>query len=282
MAKSRKAVNLLQRTGDRRIYSRVRLSDSEGSVNPWGIVPAKGALYFCDTDGFKRATQSGVEAIGQDKVNKTFIDQLAGSLDGIEGAYDAANQRIVWRHQEKAAASTTNYPVMMAYALRLGEFVPITTDTTGIFAMAAPGYTADNASALGDVDTVPYGPDSRFWVGGEEGLLGVNTSYKAGFFNGSALAARVETATLVSPTNDTTTRVTVMTDAENATVSMGVRNRLADTVNYKTAAAMGDSGSTPVRASGKLQSAKIAVAAGEDWSFVRGVRFDEVATGGMR
>jgi hypothetical protein len=63
---------------------------------------------------------------------------------------------------------------------------------------------------------------------------------------------------------------------------MGVRNRLADMPSYKTAAAMADSGSTPLRASGKLQSAKIAIAAGEEWSFVRGVRFDEVATGGMR
>lgn len=277
----RKAVQLLSRTGDRKIFSRVKLEDGTGSVNPWGIVGAKGALYFCDTDGFKRASQSGVEAIGQDKVNRTFIEELAGSLDGIEGAYDAANQRIVWRYQT-VGESATLFTSIMAYDLRLGEFVPIDTSTTGLFSMASPGYTADNASAIGNVDTVPYGPDSRFWVGGEEGLLGINGDYKAGFFNGTGLAAEVETATLVSRTSDVTTRVTVITDAENATVSMGARERLADEVTYADAETMTDTGSTGVRSSGKLQSAKVNVAAAEDWSFIRGVRFDEVATGGAR
>lgn len=278
----RKAVHLLQRTGDRKIFNRVKLEDGTGSVNPWGIVGARGALYFCDTDGFKRASQNGVEVIGQDKVNRTFIDELVGGLDGIEGAFDAANQRIVWRYQEKAAASETVFPGFIAYDLRLNEFVPVTTSTTALFSMASPGYTADNASALGNVDTVPYGPDSRFWVGGEEGLLGINSDLKAGFFNGTNLAAEVETATLVSNTSDTTTRVTVITDASAATVSMGYRERLADTATYTTAATMDTNGTTGVRSAGKLQSAKVNVAADEDWHFVRGVRFDEVATGGAR
>lgn len=278
----RKAVHLLQRTGDRRIYTRAKMSDGEGAVNPWGIVNARGAVYFVDTDGFKRASGAGVEQIGQDKVNRTFIDELAGSLDGIEGAYDAANQRVVWRYQEKAASSTTVFPTMIAYDLRLGEFVPITTTTTAIFSMASPGYTADNASALGNVDTAPYGPDSRFWVGGEEGLLGVNSSFKAGFFSGTSLAATMETATQMLSTSDVTTRVTVVTDAASATVSIGQRERLADAASYTTAAAMDANGSTGVRAAGKLQSAKVAVAGGESWSFVRGVRVDEMAQGSGR
>lgn len=277
----RKAVHLLQRTGDRKIFNRVKLEDGTGSVNPWGIVGARGALYFCDTDGFKRASQAGVEVIGQDKVNRTFVEELAGSLDGIEGAFDAANQRIVWRHQT-VGGDDTSFSSFMAYDLRLNEFVPVGTTTTAIFSMASPGYTADNASALGNVDTVPYGPDSRFWVGGEEGLLGINADYKAGFFNGSALAAEVETATLVSNTSDTTTRVTVITDASAATVAMGSRERLADVASYAAAETMHSSGTTGVRSAGKLQSAKVDIAAGEDWNFVRGVRFDEVATGGAR
>jgi hypothetical protein len=277
----RKAVHLLQRTGDRKIFNRVKLEDGTGSVNPWGIVGARGALYFCDTDGFKRATPAGVEAIGQDKVNRTFVEEIAGSLDGIEGAFDAANQRIVWRHQTVGEGETL-FSSFMAYDLRLNEFVPVDTSTTGLFSMASPGYTADNAGALGNVDTVPYGPDSRFWVGGEEGLLGIDADYKAGFFNGAALAAETETATLVSNTSDTTTRVSVITDASAATVSIGYRERLADAAAYTTAATMDAGGTTGVRAAGKLQSAKVDVAAGEDWNFIRGVRFDEVATGGAR
>lgn len=277
----RKAVHLLQRTGDRKIFSRVKLEDGTGSVNPWGIVGARGALYFCDTDGFKRASPAGVEVIGQDKVNRTFVEELAGSLDGIEGAFDAANQRIVWRHQTVGEGETL-FSSFMAFDLRLNEFVPVDTATTAIFSMASPGYTADNASALGNVDTVPYGPDSRFWVGGEEGLLGIDTDLKAGFFNGSPLAAEVETATLVSNTADTTTRVTVITDASAATVSMGSRERLADAVSYAAAETMDEGGTTGTRSAGKLQSAKVNVAAGLDWTFIRGVRFDEVATGGAR
>lgn len=277
----RKAVHLLQRTGDRKIFNRVKLEDGTGSVNPWGIVGARGALYFCDTDGFKRASQNGVEVIGQDKVNRTFVEELAGSLDGIEGAFDAANQRIIWRHQT-VGGDDTLFSSFMAFDLRLNEFVPVDSSTTAIFSMASPGYTADNASALGNVDTVPYGPDSRFWVGGEEGLLGINSDFKAGFFNGAALAAEVETATLVSDTADTTTRVTVITDASAATVSMGYRERLADTVAYASAETMDAGGTTSVRSAGKLQSAKVNVVAEEDWGFIRGVRFDEVATGGAR
>ena len=113
-------------------------------------------------------------------------------------------------------------------------------------------------------------------------MLGINSAFKAGFFNGASLAAEVETATLVSPTNNTTTRATVITDSSSATLSMGVRARLSDSPAYTTAQSMTAGGSTPVRATGKLMSAKVNVAAGEDWSFIRGVRFDEIAEGGGR
>lgn len=278
----RKSVHLLTRLPDRTIYRRDKLEDGTGSVNPWGIVSGKGAVYFVDTDGFKRATQSGVEVIGQEKVNRTFIETLAGSITGIEACYDAKRQHILWRYQKATGDTDTVYSGLMAFDLRLEEFLPLEEQTTAIFAMAPPGYNADNASSLGNVDTVPYGPDSRFWVGGEEGVLGIDENYKPGFFDGSNLAATAETATLASPTRDMTTRVTVVTDAANATVAMGVRDRLADEVTYKTAAAMQTSGTTPVLASGKYQTAKVEIAAGEDWSFIRGVSWDEVRVGGPR
>ena len=279
----RKAVHLLTRTGDRRIFSRDKIADGVGATNPWGCVFAGGAGYFIDTDGFKRVSGSGIEEIGRDKVSLTFIESMVGSLDTIEGVHDRKLNRIVWRYQEKVNNSDTVFEKLIAYDLRQGEFVPFEGQTTGLFAAALPGYTADSASSVGTTDTAPYGPDSRFWVGGEEGLLGINSSFKAGFFEGPTLAATLETSTFVSDTADLVRRVTPITDASGATVQVGVRKTLADAVTWGTAYARATgSSSCYARSRGECKSARISIPAAAGWSFVRGVDFVDIAQGGKR
>lgn len=279
----RKAVHLLTRTGDRRIFSRDKIAEGVGATNPWGCVFANGAGYFIDTDGFKRVTGGGIEEIGRDKVSRTFIESMVGSLDTVEGVHDRKRGRIVWRYQEKVNNSDTVFEKLIAYDLRLGEFAPFEAQTTGLFAAALPGYTADTASSVGDTDTSPYGPDSRFWVGGEEGLLGVNSSFKAGFFEGTNLAATLQTGTFVSETADLVRRVTPFTDATDATVQVGVRETLADAITWGTAHDR-ETGTSwcYARSRGKCKSARLAIPSGSDWSYARGVDFVDISAGGRR
>lgn len=278
----RKAVHLLTRTGDRRIFARNKMADGVGSANPWNAVFANGAAYFIDTNGVYRASPESVVNIGEDKVSRTFIDSLVGDLATIQGVYDPKYRRIVWRYQEKANNSTTIFEKMLTLDLRSGEFAIVATQTSGLFQAALPGYTADNASALGTVDTAPYGPDSRFWLGGDEGLLGVNSDFKAGFFGGTNLAATLDTSTLMSETDDVVTRVTPVSDAANITVAIGTRKSLSDTVAWGTAQSKNASGWCQARSRGKCKSARLSIAAGESWTFVRGIDFPNAVPGGRR
>jgi hypothetical protein len=267
----RKAVHLLTRTADRRIYTRKKMIDGVGAVTPGSFIAVRGVGYFMDTNGPQRVTPAGVEPIGQDRVARTFIEELVGSLDSVKAAYDPKYERIVWRHAAKAGDTDPITSKALTYDIAQKEFVPLEVTTSALLTTFVPGYTADNASGVGNVDTVPYGPDSRFWVGGEENLLGLDADYKAGFFDGDNLAATLDTGAEFDPTSSRVTGCVPLTDASTATVQLGVKQTLSESFTWGTAVAIDADGFAPVDEAGRVKSFRINVPAGADWNYVRGI-----------
>jgi len=68
--------------------------------------------------------------------------------------------------------------------------------------------------------------------------------------------------------------VSPLVDAGDANVSLAARQRLKDTVTYRSAAAMNASGTCPVRGDGMYHRFRLSLSSSTSWSHVQGLKLD--------
>jgi hypothetical protein len=278
---TRNTVYVLSRRADAQLYNMNVLARNVGAVAPWSIVPANGAVYFIDTNGFKVADASGVRRIGAGKVDTTVIGAMTqADLSAIEGAFDPQNERIRWRYSEDVGGTYTTK--VIDYYLRYDEFAPGDINLAQIMTAASPGYTMEELDAFGDMDSLTLSLDDRFWYGGLPQLAGLTSTYLLAFFSGANLAASMRTSVKEMPRSGLVNSIQPLTDTTSATVTLNVSDRLADAMTTKGPFSMQASGRVPTRARGKNIQVQADIAAGVDWSYFRGFDDINMATGGVR
>src|SRR5690606_21057176 len=163
-----------------------------------------------------------------------------------------------------------------------GEFVEVDEGTTGLFKMSSPAMTLEELDAFGSLDNLPYSLDSAAWKGGRPRLAAMNGDYEFGFFDGDTLAATVDTATLTDNASMLISWAAPTTDAEDVTITLGVKDRLADAITWKDPASMTASGRVPLRGRGKALVLRTSIPAGTNWSYLRGIDGVVITKGGAR
>lgn len=257
----RAGTHILTVTGTDRIFRRDKVSDV-GALNPECIVQAPGAVYFWDSSGPQRITAQGVEAIGAGKIALTYAEIMDATT--LTGAYDPERRQVVWR------IDANN---LVVYDIATGEFMPVEDDTSAIVKMASTALTLEGLDAFGTLDSLPYSLDSAAWQGGKPRLAALDAAYKFGFFDGDSLEAVADTSTLTDRVSMLASWCEPVTDAEGVTVTLGVRDRLADAVSWKDPASMVASGRVPLRGRGKALTMRVTIPAGAVWTYLRGIEF---------
>lgn len=281
----RNAIRALYRRSDAKLYDARLLYSGRGCVNPQAMAAVDGKAFFVDTDGPYMITADGaLSAIGKDKVARSWISRLAvDALNSIEAAVDKVNTRIVFRYRDQSVTSATVFGHALAYDYEIGEWSEIEELTTALFILAAPAITLDAMDAIyGVLDGIDIPLDSRAFAGGEPCLSGLDENLKFGFFDGAALSAISETSSKISLQSGLIRSITPVTDAANALVQVGVRDRLADDITWKDGIGIEASGRAPVRARGKIMTFRLNVAASEEWTTIRGFDGFEITAGGGR
>lgn len=281
----RNAIRALYRRSDAKLYDARLLYSGRGCVNPQAMVAVDGRAFFVDTDGPYMITADGaLTAIGKDKVAKSWIARIAADgLNTIEAAVDKVNTRIVFRYRDQTVTSDTVFGHAMAYDYELGEWSEIEVLTTALFTLSGPAITLDAMDSIyGVLDGIDIPLDSRAFSGGEPRLAALDEDLKFGFFDGVALSAISETSSKIALQSGLITSITPVTDAANALVQVGVRDRLADDITWKDGVGIQASGRAPVRARGKIMTFRLNVAASEEWTTTRGFDGFEIAAGGGR
>jgi hypothetical protein len=257
----RGAVNLLTVTGTERIFRIDKFPGDVGAVSPECIVQIPGGVAFMDSSGPQIATAQGVLAIGDDKVARTFIASV-DDITAVQGSYDPELKQIVWRKTESE---------LLIYDLATQEFVPVEEATSYIIRMSNPAITLEGLDAFGDLDDLPYSLDSNAWKGGRPRLAALDANYKFGFFDGAVLAAEMDTATLTDNVTMLVSWLATVSDDTDVTLTLGVRDRLADAVTFKDPVSQTASGRFPVRGRGKCIVVRVNHAAGATWTYDRGI-----------
>lgn len=125
------------------------------------------------------------------------------------------------------------------------------------------------------LDALPFSLDSVVWTGVPQPLFSAfNSSHNLGFFNGSNLAATVETNEQeLFPGKKAFLRWTrpMVDGTATPSVSIGYRNTLAAAASYGTAVAADSEGYCKTRLKGRYLRGRITVAAGADWQHILGL-----------
>jgi hypothetical protein len=245
-----------------------KLADDVGCVHPRAQVTYNGVCYFLHTDGFYACDGASPPVnIGAGKINQWFLGR-ATDLKKVYAAVDPKNNVIRWRYAASGDGSTaTVFQSILDYNWVTKEFIPGTEATSAIFRMGTPGYTLDTISAAFGVLNAwsQYPLDSAFWQGGNFRLAALDSTFKFGFFDGSAAAATVETPTETDGVNYLVSRLRLLSDDPSATIQVGVKNDMSDQIVWsdefdKVGARY------PVRARGIFQRYRVNHAAAATWT----------------
>lgn len=249
-----------------------------GTEAPGSICQLGGLVYYYGEDGVYSFDGTTSTPIGFEKVDKyiqstlniTYISRMTGAIDPINKLYLLAYPSI--------NSGGTTCDTMLAYHWPTKKWSLIMQNTEIIFRSLTFGNDVLDTVGSVSLDTAFYNMfpmDSRVWTGGTITMAAFDTNHKLSYFNGSNMAATIDT-TEVEPSpgeytfiNGETIRPLV--DGGAPSVSIGVRNRLEDPVIFNSATPINFLGECPQTANGRFIRAEITIPANTNWTHAQGI-----------
>lgn len=254
------------------------ISPNRGAVYGHTVCQDNRRVFFYADDGFFQIDGDNVIAIGAEKVNRFFENNLNKAFsDRIVAAVDPFNQLALWLYPSADNVTNTTgiCDKILIYNYATQKWSLAEANASFIFSQFVGAYTVELMDIIStNLEDINIALDTDFWSGGQLYLGAINSDYKAAIFSGSQLEAEIETSELeIFPGNRANiTGIRPIVDAE-ATVTIKTRERLADTEVESTSSTMTNSGLNPVRKSGRYVRANVKIASGTDWHHAQGVDF---------
>jgi hypothetical protein len=243
---------------------------TRGSLAPLSIVQiGPGDFVFLSQDGFFRGWGANVTAIGVERVDKWFFDNIdVADLAIVRGVADPF-EKIVWFQ----FPSTDGDYKLLGYKWSLDRWC--TADNAGVTELASivtQAATIDSIDAT--IDSVDVPIDSRLFAGGAPIFAGFTTDNVLAIFDGAPRAATLATAEIehAAPKRAFVNGARVYGDTADFTLVVGKRDYLGGTKTFTTPAAPSSvTGLVPLRASARLHQYTMTIAEGAVWNNVAGI-----------
>jgi len=266
-----------------------KIAQDKGCLAEWGTAQHENLIFFLAHDGFYLlAGGQQLQPIGAEKVDRFFFEHPEHGVDlnnlhRVTGAVDPVNKLYLVSYPS-VGGGTGNPDKALIYHWQLGRWSRAEFDCDMLLsAMVQSSWNLDNIDTLiGNLDATTLSLDDPAFTGsGRLFLAAFTDDHKLGFFNGSNMAATVDTgeAQLTQGRRSLVTGVRPLVDGASASVALGTRNLLSDSVSFGTATAMNSNGLCPARKDGRFHRARITVAAGENYSHILGIDPEFKASG---
>lgn len=262
--------------GDNLVFQFDEISYNVGCVSVHSVVQWGNLGFFLSDNGFMMWDGAQLRPIGQERVDRTFMTAY-GRADWpqMSTAVDVVNSLVCWAMADR----------MFVYSWVLDRWSIIDTPATIVFSGFSRDMTLEELGELyGTMEAVPYSLDDDRFKGGNPRFYLFNSSNVLGTFSGANMAADLELGDreLVPGREARVNAVRPITDAvAGLTVTAEARQRLGDAATATEYSYLSDSGSVPMRESGRFVRLGLEIEAGADWSYAQGM--DVVrAAGGRR
>lgn len=189
-----RAITRAYYTGGDAIFAFDTYEKQRGAYYPNSPVQLGNLTYFIAEDGFCLTDGQQVTQIGHGKVDLTFLNDVAQAYaDLVRGAYDPVNKLIYWCYC--SSGNSTGIPdKIIAYNYAEQRFMPTSNSVSCLFTSKSFGYTMDTLDGVNtDLDLIMPSLDDPFWQGGNQQIVGFDSSNNYGQLGGAALDAVIDT-----------------------------------------------------------------------------------------
>lgn len=262
------------------VFQIERIAEEKGIFAPLSLTRSGDRVFYASTDGFKMIAGGIPQAIGKERVDRTFFaDVDTAALRLCIGASDPRSSRVYFAYKSFNGASGL-FDKMLCYDWALDRWSPVTVTGEYITSLAAPGITLENLDSIDTSIENHTGTWDDISTATLAALSGINSSHKLGFFSGSALEATLDTPE--QGNNGRRIRVRGFrpsTDAATCYGSVGGRERQQDSVTYSTEQALDTRGFCPANVSTRLARGRLRIPAATIWTFATGIEPEFVSEG---
>jgi hypothetical protein len=263
------------------IFEFHKLDVARGTQCPYAIVRDGADVYYYSTVGFMRIASMGLGAvtpIGINRVNDWFNgDRNKQRPKAIIGAIDPLVRRIFWLYARSSNATSSVLDGLIIYDIERDQWTHANCALTYIFSAATLGMTlGDVGAAYSSLTAVPYPLGSDVWKGGAPGLAAFDGQNRLCFFNGSPMAATVQTSIFepISGARSFVKGFRLNGDAATATGKVGGTERPQTAVAWNASWPVNAQGRVPARISTRYAQFEVDVPASAIWTSLAGIEFD--------
>ena len=265
-------------TADDAIWQFDEIATDVGCVAPWSLATYGKITFFLSTKGLMACDGVSVEAIGSEKVDRTFLDLLDRSyIDNISAVVDPTNSLYLLGIPN---SNPTNKVIIYNYALQ--RFTTASISSERMFSALALGTDIEGLDAIyGNLDAITLSLDSALFRGGYPLVMLFDGSHQLGGLNGANLAATFEDVRreLFEGSRARVRSVRPLTNASTATVTVSGANSLSDDMTATAYTNRTSDGIYRTRESWNLTKVKVEIPAGAAWSYAQGYDIEAVPGG---
>lgn len=257
-----------------------------GALAPQAVINHRNFIFFLSEDGFCMFDGSEIYPIGEGKVNRTFFNELDSTyVYRTVAAIDPVRKLVAWAYTASGnSGGNPNRILIYHWPSRRWSRIEdlniefIARTVTGAYTLD----TLDNFSS--NLDAIMLTLDSTQWSGGNYLFSCFDSSHRLNHFNGSAMAATVETTEiqLAAGAGDdplaTVNQLRPIAEGLSASfqAAVGSRLNLTQSVSYSSAMSPVSAGFVEVRNTNRFHRFRLTTASATDFTHVQG--FDVAAT----
>ncbi len=264
--------------GSPEIFRFDRIDRKRGTPIPNSVIAHGRRVFFISEEGFMYNDGTGESVhIGHRYIDREFWNEFDLTFQArLSAAIDPLNKLVLWGWVG-SGASNNEPSEIYAYSWVENRWSHIQINHEILVRSLSQGSSLDELDAIStSLDTLPFSLDSRAYTGGDFVLAGYDTDHKYGFYDGSNLAATIDT-TEVEFSQGRLTRIgnaRPLVDGGSPTISIRHRNRQQDSVTVASAVSLTTLGQCPQNISARYASARMVVPAASTWSHAQGVQLE--------
>lgn len=224
-----------------------------GCLSSNSIAQYGAQTFFLSDDGFYMCDGQSVKAIGTEKIDRFFFDDIELSkLGEMSAAIDPIRNLVVWNYTNQSSQKR-----QIIYNWQLNKWSYGDLDVDFINSVYTPSSTLDGLDIFGSLDSLPASLDDRTWVGGALLFAGVRDA-KIVTFTGSNKQASLITGDVgIQGAQSVVTLAKPLIDNGSASVGVASRLNLDGTLTFSTNVAADAEGRVGLRSSGRYHRLRV-------------------------
>jgi hypothetical protein len=235
-----------------------------GAYAPQSVIGFQNYAFFLSEDGFYQFDGVNVKPIGKGKVDRTFLNDIDTSFyNRIQAGIDPLNKLVMWAYPA-SGNSNGNPNKIIIYSWGFDRWSIVEDLNIELLTRNVSGaYTLEGLDAITtNLDALPASLDSRRWNAGQLLSSCFNSDHRLTNFNGSAMAATVDTGEINFNKQNGRTYVTEVRPnlgglSSQAQITILARNALTESASASIAQTPNATGFAPVRSTARYHRFRI-------------------------